>query len=798
METMSTAGGGAEEMTTETKKSEKKKEDGGGGNKAKPKGGGGGATPPPCPPSVSTAYLLLRGVVPAVLGRPVGGGSSSTSSTSSGGGGEDATPSALRPLYLKENRPTGKLVMNLGKAPSGSLCELDLPTTEEGKERLLDLIETVVNEVIKEGRPIATFEMKREEAAERYGDCFLDEGCLKRKKKGKKKGKKKKKKKKEGKEKEGEEPEREDEEEEEEEEPPLTLAYVDGLVLAVPPGPVYASTSHVGKLSIERGNLASGLNNSGRKADVSIKFVVEGGSDDADDESAEELSVPSSEAAVDASVVGPLTERRVRCKGGRERVVDAVSGADGGGGGETTKIEAKARETTPIETKEKADEEGGKGDDDVDAIEEAESSEIDAMTREGDARQEERDMVVTAFEVSGVIDYDKLVDDFGSKLISPRLLDRLERATVGRGHVPKLHRFLRRGIFFSHRDLDKILDCVENGKPFYLYTGRGPSSAAMHLGHLIPFLFTRWLQEAFRCPVVIQMTDDEKFLFKGSYDEEAGDDLREFSRLAIENARDVVACGFDKTKTFLFTDLDYVGKMYPNVVRIWKAVTTNAVKSIFGFDDCSNAGKIAFPAVQAAPSFPSSFPVVLSADRASTTACLIPCAIDQDPYFRMTRDVARKLVTKDHPLGGKPALVHSKFFPPLQGAAGKMSSSDANSAVFLTDGPREIERKIREHAFSGGRDTRKLQEELGADLDVDVSYQWLRFFLEDDGELDRIKREYGSGTGEYWSTSKVKARLVTLLQELVSEHQKARSEVTDDVVREWMEERCIPPPLSRY
>ena len=40
--------------------------------------------------------------------------------------------------------------------------------------------------------------------------------------------------------------------------------------------------------------------------------------------------------------------------------------------------------------------------------------------------------------------------------------------------------------------------------------------------------------------------------------------------------------------------------------------------------------------------------------------CLIPCAIDQDAYFRMTRDVAPRLGYR------KPALIHSKFFPGLE------------------------------------------------------------------------------------------------------------------------------------
>ena len=76
-----------------------------------------------------------------------------------------------------------------------------------------------------------------------------------------------------------------------------------------------------------------------------------------------------------------------------------------------------------------------------------------------------------------------------------------------------------------------------------------------------------------------------------------------------------------------------------------------------------------------------------------------------------------------------------------------MSSSDPNSAVFLTDSADEIERKIKEYAFSGGQETKKMQEELGANLEVDVSYQWLRFFYEDDEELDRPRRFFALPRG---------------------------------------------------
>jgi len=84
------------------------------------------------------------------------------------------------------------------------------------------------------------------------------------------------------------------------------------------------------------------------------------------------------------------------------------------------------------------------------------------------------------------IDYDRLVETFGTHLISTELLERFERLT---GHKP--HPFLRRGLVFSHRDLDWILSRYEKGEPFFLYTGRGPSSDSMHLGHMVPFTFTK-------------------------------------------------------------------------------------------------------------------------------------------------------------------------------------------------------------------------------------------------------------------------------------------------------------------
>ena len=117
-----------------------------------------------------------------------------------------------------------------------------------------------------------------------------------------------------------------------------------------------------------------------------------------------------------------------------------------------------------------------------------------------DEAPEEKETVVDPWTVTGKVDYAKLIRDFGSQPISDALIARFERVTGAAAHP-----WLKRGIFFSHRDLDLVLDNYEKGKPMYLYTGRGPSSEALHLGHLIPFMFTKYLQVRVRVRVRVRV-----------------------------------------------------------------------------------------------------------------------------------------------------------------------------------------------------------------------------------------------------------------------------------------------------
>ncbi|KAJ1796803.1 tryptophan--tRNA ligase [Coemansia sp. RSA 2399] len=388
---------------------------------------------------------------------------------------------------------------------------------------------------------------------------------------------------------------------------------------------------------------------------------------------------------------------------------------------------------------------------------------------------------ITPWEVEGAvvdgvkvaIDYNKVLEDYGSRPIDAALLERFEKVT---GHKP--HLFLRRGVFYSHRDLEKILDRHEQGKPFYLYTGRGPSSEHMHLGHVLPFVFCKWLQDVFDVPLVVQLTDDEKFLFRGVA-------VEQVYKNSLSAVREIAAVGFKPEKTFIFSDLDYVGgAFYRNMLQISQLVTFNQVKAIFGFNDSTCIGRIHFPVIQSAPAFCSSFPDIFGARK--DIPCLIPCGVDQDPYFRLTRDVAGRLKHK------KPSLIHGRFLPALQGSASKMGSSDPNSAIFMDDSPAKIKNKINRYAFSGGQTSLEEHRALGGNPDVDIPYQYMTYFIDDDKEIADLAEGYRKGE---ITSGEMKARCITIVQDFIGAFQERERAITEKDVQNFMDPK-YPRPFA--
>ncbi len=380
---------------------------------------------------------------------------------------------------------------------------------------------------------------------------------------------------------------------------------------------------------------------------------------------------------------------------------------------------------------------------------------------------DKEEFVVTPYEVRGKIDYNRLREQFGTQEITPELLARFQSLAGG-----SLSPLLARGIYYSHRDLGTLLEGWAKGTPFFLYSGRGPSGP-LHTSHLVQFELCRWIQERFHVPMYIQITDDEKFWAR------AGLSREEITRWGLENLYDILALGFDPKLTRVFFDSRSIAALYPLAIRVARKIPYSTVKAVFGFDPSTNIGLVFYTALQTVPCFWPSWA------EGRSVPCLIPCGVDQDPHFRVTRDIAEGL---GYP---KPALVHSQMIPALSGE-GAMSTTGGpgDGALFLNDPPTAIDRKIR-NAFTGGRATVEEQRRLGATPEIcSIWALWRTRFAETQAKFEEVTAGCRSGS---LLCGECKSSLLERIHPFLRAHAEARERA-----KTWAESAIVteaPRPI---
>ncbi|RLF24468.1 MAG: tryptophan--tRNA ligase [Thermoprotei archaeon] len=291
-------------------------------------------------------------------------------------------------------------------------------------------------------------------------------------------------------------------------------------------------------------------------------------------------------------------------------------------------------------------------------------------------------------------DYERLIKEFGLKPLDKSLLVKLQ----------PLHYLFELGMIFAHRGFDDYLRRYEIGQKVSIVSGRGPSNF-MHLGHLVVFEVVKWLQSRLNASVYIPLSDDEKYVF-GKVKR-----LEDAHFFALDNALDILSLGFIKGKTFLYIS-SKMPEVYEISVKLSRYLTYNTVKATFGLDDSTNPGTIFYACVQAAHIL---MPTLLHGE-----VVVVPIAIDQDPYMRLTRDVAERVGI------AKPAAIYSKYIKGLTGEP--MSASKPETCIFTSDDPETVRKKVW-MAFTGGRPTLKEQKELGGEPEKCVVFEWLKVFV---------------------------------------------------------------------
>ncbi|MBI4019068.1 MAG: tryptophan--tRNA ligase [Candidatus Aenigmarchaeota archaeon] len=356
---------------------------------------------------------------------------------------------------------------------------------------------------------------------------------------------------------------------------------------------------------------------------------------------------------------------------------------------------------------------------------------------------------VTPWEVPAKIDYEKLVKEFGLEFFSALPVQFSKNM------------LFRRKIVFAHRDFARVASAVENRQPFVMMTGLMPSGK-FHFGHKMVAEQMIFYQKL-GAKVYITVADVEAYNSRIP-------DMGQLRTTAIEEyLMNYAALGLDLNKCdFYFQSMrSKDGKKssayYSLANMLARHATFNEFKAIYG--DIS-PGKMASALLQASdmlhpqlPQFEGPLPVV------------VPVGCDQDPHLRIARDMSQRIKAFNFI---QLSSTYHKFMPGLKG--GKMSSSDPTSYIALTDTPEEASKKIMKYAFSGGRESLEEHRKKGGNPDIDVSFQMLKFALEqDDEKLNSVYNDYKAGkllSGELKQIAIEK--IVLFLKEHQQKMQKSR------------------------
>ena len=358
-------------------------------------------------------------------------------------------------------------------------------------------------------------------------------------------------------------------------------------------------------------------------------------------------------------------------------------------------------------------------------------------------------------------DYERLINEFGAKFINDEIISNFR----------KPHKFLLMKLFYAHRYLDLYLKERLNGRPVSIVSGRGPSNH-MHIGHLVIFEFVKWLQDELDAEVYIPLSDDEKYVF-GKVKS-----LDQAYTYAIDNALDLIALGFKEGKTFFFVSTR-LSEIYELSVTLSRYLTFNTVRATFGLEgEGVNSGVVFYAAVQAAH--------ILLPTAKKGLFVLVPIAMDQDPYMRLTRDIAVKAGFK------KPAAIYSKYISGL--TREPMSASKPETSVFLIDSEEDVRKKIWT-AFTGGRPTVEEQRKFGGNPDICVVYEWLKVFIfKDLKTMDEHARKCRSGE---LLCGECKRMLADGLIKKLAEHKARKKQALEVIDRFFLHEVEIPEEILK-
>jgi tryptophanyl-tRNA synthetase len=421
-------------------------------------------------------------------------------------------------------------------------------------------------------------------------------------------------------------------------------------------------------------------------------------------------------------------------------------------------------------------------------------------------------------------DYSRLRDEFGIEEFTDNLWKEL----------PDPHKLLRRGVIFGHRGFDLITDSVKNNKPWAILTGLMPSGK-MHLGHKMVIDEVIYYQ-SIGADINIAVADIEAFATRGYTLQET----KEFA--LNEYIPNYIALGLDPEKCRIYfqsqlqevKDLGYILGKKINWSQMQATYGFNGQTNMAHiFSPLVQTGDILHVQLDKfGGNRPTLVPVGVDQDphiRLSRDIAqahrLYNVTVTKDDkigvFVKVDKDVSKllddaekilnnlnfnklKRITEykaiyiedaqeddiqkldenfakmEIKLGGygffQPSATFHRFMTGLTGE--KMSSSKPESAIFLTDSPKDATKKIM-HSKTGGAVTLEEHKKHGGKPDECVVYElFLYHLIEDDKELEEIFTSCKSGRRTCGQCKKYAAELMEkLLEDIMIKREKAKEKI---------------------
>ncbi len=252
---------------------------------------------------------------------------------------------------------------------------------------------------------------------------------------------------------------------------------------------------------------------------------------------------------------------------------------------------------------------------------------------------------------------------------------------------------------------------------YMLYTGRGPSHGSFHIGHLPGITLIREFQKFLKSQIFFMISDDEK-IFRDDIDQ------KQMSENVANTIQQLSSLGLtEKTTRYHINSHGISQEHYSILIRLMSMTSVHVLNNIFG--EKTNVGEYFYPLYQILPCFLGK-------------QCIVIAGKDQDPFFRLARDLA-------HRLGHKPPiLLYTRSVPGLDGSDKMSTSVPTSLPIFITDSPDVIKAKIAKVKKVGAGSLDELFE-FGANLEQDTLYQLIQLFETNAEVLELLTKGYTTG-----------------------------------------------------